>query len=109
MKGVYLKFYTQENRRHGHQLLYRWLVQVAQELDLPGCSVFQAISGYGHHHALHSRHFFELQGDLPVEVVFALSEPQAEALLARLREEQVELFCVRMPIEFGFVLKDEMR
>ncbi len=44
------------------------------------------MAGYGHHGRMHSQHFFELQGDLPVEVVFALSEAQAEALLTKLRK-----------------------
>jgi PII-like signaling protein len=70
---------------------------------LPGCSVFQAIAGYGHHGKMHSQHFFELQGDLPVEVVFALSELQAESLLAKLREARVKVFCVHIPAEFSFL------
>jgi PII-like signaling protein len=107
MKGLYLKFYTQENRRHDHRLVYEWLVATARELHLPGCSVFHAIGGYGHHGRLHSQHFFELQGDLPVEVGFALSEAQAKALLAKLREAKVELFWVSLPAEFGFLPHDE--
>jgi hypothetical protein len=51
----------------------------------------------------HGQHFFELQGDLPVEVVFALSKVQAKALLAKLREAKLELFWVSFPAEFGFL------
>jgi PII-like signaling protein len=103
MDGVYLKFYAQENRRHGDRLLYEWLVELARTLGLPGCSVFHAIAGYGHHGQMHRQAFFELQGDLPVEIVFALTPEQADVLLSKLRDEKIELFWVRMPAEFGLL------
>lgn len=102
-QGVYLKFFTLENARHGHKLLYEWLVDVALELELPGCSVFRSIAGYGHHHKRHSQNFLELQGTLPLEVVFAMTETQADALVERLRQEQVNLFHIRVPARFGFI------
>jgi uncharacterized protein len=107
MKGVYLKFYTQENRRHDGRLVYEWLIDIARELHLPGCSVFPAMAGYGHHGRMHRLHFFELQGDLPVEVVFALSEAQAQALLTKLRQEKLEVFWVCIPAEFGLLPQEE--
>lgn len=102
MQGVCLKFFAHESTRHGHRLLHEWLVDLALELELPGCSVFRAIGGYGHHHRRHSQQFIELQGTLPVEIVFVLSDAQADALLERLRQEQVNLFHVRIPAQFGF-------
>ncbi|WP_057919650.1 DUF190 domain-containing protein [Lysobacter antibioticus] len=103
MDGVYLKFYAQENRRHDSRLLYEWIVELARTLDLPGCSVFHAIAGYGHHGRMHRQAYFELQGDLPVEIVFALTGEQADLLMSKLREAKIELFWVRMPAEFGFL------
>lgn len=103
MDGVCLKFYTQENRRHGNRLLYEWIVEVSQALGLQGCSVFRAVTGYGHHGQMHRQAFFELQGDLPIEIVFVLTAEQADALMARLREEKIELFWVRISVEFGFL------
>jgi PII-like signaling protein len=102
MNGVCLKFYVQENLRHDGRLVYEWLVDVAVELGLPGCSVFRSIGGYGHHHHRHEQTFIELQGTLPVEVVFALGEDDAERLLQRMAAEKLALFHVRMPIEYGF-------
>ena len=101
--AVCLKFYVQENRRHGGGLLYDWIVDLARTLGLPGCSVFQAIAGYGHHGQMHRQAFFELQGELPVEIEFVLTAAQADALMAKLREAGVEVFWVRMPAEFGFL------
>lgn len=102
MNGVYLKFYVQENLRHGDRLVHEWLVDAARELGLPGCSVFRSIGGYGHHHRLHRQAFVELQGTLPVEVAFAMSAADADRLLQRVAGEGLALFFVRMPVEFGF-------
>lgn len=106
MKGTSIKFYTQENRRHGSTLIYEWLVEVGRQLGFPGCSVFHAVAGYGHHKALRSEHFFELQGQLPMEVVFVLSDEQAEQLKEKIASEGVELFWVSTPVEFGFLPPD---
>ena len=72
----------------------------------PGCSVFHAIAGCGHHGQMHRQVLFELQGDLPVEIVFALTVEQANAPMSKLREAKVELFWVRMPVEFGLLPGD---
>lgn len=102
-EGVYLKFFAQENTRHDNKLLHEWLVDLALEMGLPGCSVFRAIAGYGHHHKRHSENFLELQGNLPLEIVFALTHAQADALVERLQQQQVNLFHVRVPARFGLI------
>lgn len=101
MEGIYLRFYLQENLRHEGRLVHEWLVDLARELDLPGCSVFRSIGGYGHHRQLHSQSFVELQGTLPVEVGLALSEEQAGRLLQRIAAAGLSLFHVRTPASFG--------
>lgn len=103
MKGIYLKFYVQENRRHHGILAYEWLLREARKLGIHGGSAFRAIAGYGRHGKLHEEHFFELAGDVPVEVGFALSEDEAQRFLAHLDGEKLELFYVKLPLEMGFV------
>lgn len=103
MQGVYLKFYMQESRRHHGILAYEWLLEQAKKLGLPGGSAFRAIAGYGRHGRLHEQHFFELAGDLPVEVGFALSEDEAKRLLDHLAGEKLPLFYLRAPVETGVV------
>ena len=102
MNGVYLKFFVQENLRHDGRLLYEWLIDIAIELKLPGCSVFRAIAGYGHHQKRHEQAFIELQGTLPMEVVFALAGEDADRLLQRITAETLTLFYIRSPVEYGF-------
>ena len=103
MQGVYLKFYVQESRRHHGILAYEWLLEQAKQLGIPGGSAFRAIAGYGRHGRLHEEHFFELAGDLPVEVGFALGDDEAQRLLAHLAGEQLSLFYIKVPLEMGVV------
>lgn len=102
MQGVYLKFYVQEGTRHHGLLAYQWLLDQARALGIRGGTVFRAMAGYGRH-GLHEQHFFELAGDVPVEVSFAVTEAQATQLLERLAGEALPLFYLRTPIEMGVV------
>lgn len=103
MKGVYLRFYVHENRKHHGLLLYEWLLEKAKKAEIHGGSAFRAVAGYGRHGVLHEQHFFELAGDLTVEVEFLLTEEQAQLLLGLLQQEKVSVFYAKAPAEFGLV------
>jgi len=103
MKGTYLRFYMHENVRHRHLLLYDWLLQHAKRQGVHGGSAFRAIEGFGRHGVLHAQHFFELAGEMTVEVEFILSDEMADRLLESLRDESLSLVYARCPAEFGIV------
>jgi PII-like signaling protein len=103
MKGICLKFYVHEHRRHHGILLYEWLLERAKKLGIHGGSAFRAIAGFGRHGILHEDHFFELAGNLPVEVVFMVGEEEAARLLELIEQEKVHVFYVKMPAEYGVV------
>ncbi len=103
MKGTYLKFYVLEKRRHDRILLYDWLLQRAKALGIHGGSAFRSIAGFGRDGTLHQEHFFELAGDLMIEVVFAISDEEADRLLQVIRSEHIQVFYIRMPVEYGMV------
>ena len=103
MNGTLLRFYVHENRKHQHRLLYEWLLEQAKALGIHGGTAFRAIAGFGRHGILHEEHFFELAGDLAIEVDFAVGDDDANRLLDLLRTERVSIFYVRMPIEFGVI------
>jgi PII-like signaling protein len=103
MQGFYLKFYVQENRRHHGILAYEWLLEAAKKLGIHGGSAFRAIAGFGRHGKLHEEHFFELAGDVSVEVGFALTEEEAQKLLAKLTGEKLRMFYIKVPLEMGVV------
>ena len=105
MNGILLRFYVHENRKHRHILLYEWLLEQARAMGIHGGSAFRAIAGYGRHGVMHEEHFFELAGDLPVQVDFAVSSEEAERLVELVTREGIDIFYFRMPIEFGTVGK----
>lgn len=103
MQGVYLKFYVQEKSRHHGILAYEWLLEAARKQGIHGGSAFRAIAGFGRHGKLHEEHFFELAGDVSVEVGFALTEEESQKLLAYLAGEKLRMFYFKVPLEMGVV------
>ena len=103
MRGTYLRFYVHENRKHHGILLYEWLLEAAKKEGIHGGSAFRAIAGFGRHGVLHEQHFFELAGDLTVEVEFVVSDDEAEKFLNLIRGEEIRLFYARVPAEFGMI------
>jgi PII-like signaling protein len=106
MQGYQITFFTHQDKRHQGKPLADWLVHVAQELGLPGATVFAGGEGYGHHGRIHSMRFFEL-ADQPQEVLLAVTAAQADRLFARLKGEGVQLFYVKTPVEFGVLGEPE--
>lgn len=106
MTGTILRFYVHENRIHRHVALFEWLLEQAKKMGIGGGSAFRAIAGFGRHGILHEEHFFELAADLPVQVEFVVTDAEAEAFLALLRQEHISIFYVRVPAEFGTIEGD---
>jgi len=102
-QGCYLKFYVQEHRRHHGILAYEWILEEAKKLGIHGGSAFRAIAGFGRHGRIHEDHFFELSGNVSVEVGFALTEAEAQSFLTHLAGEQLKLFYIKVPLEMGVV------
>jgi uncharacterized protein len=102
MKGCFLKFYVAENRRYHKRLAYEWLLEEGKSFGLHGGSAFRALAGFGRHGRLHEEGFFELAGDVPVEVSFVLTRDEADRFLAHVAAEGLNLFYLRVPVDFGF-------
>ncbi|OWW21228.1 DUF190 domain-containing protein [Noviherbaspirillum denitrificans] len=102
MDGFQLTFFTEQNCRHAGMHLVDWLVQLTNELNLPGVTVIPASQGMGHRHRVHSARFLEL-ADQPVCIVMIVSAEEADRLFERLRRENVRLFYTKAPIEFGML------
>jgi PII-like signaling protein len=101
MQSIHLKFYVAEKQRHNGALLYEWLLEEAKKFGVPGGSAFRAIAGFGRHGRLHEESFFELAGELPVQVEFVLDTALADKLLDALRVYKLNLFYVRSAVESG--------
>ena len=103
MKRTSLRFYVTERQKHGGKLVYEWLLERAKAVGVPGGTALRAIAGFGRHGVLHEEGFFELAGDLPVEVEFILTDAEADQLIELLAAENLPLYYVRMPVEMGVV------
>ena len=102
-QGVLLRIFVLQGQRHHGVLLYEWLLRCAREMGITGGAAFREVAGYGQHDRLHEQSFFELAGDLPVEVVFAMTQSDSEEFLDLLAREKLSLFYIRSPCEFGRV------
>jgi PII-like signaling protein len=103
MHRTCLRFYVTERQKHDGKLLYEWLLERAKALGVPGGTALRAIAGFGRHGVLHEEAFFELAGDLPVEIEFIVDDVEADALLAILAAENLALYYLRMPVQVGVV------
>lgn len=103
MKGTLLRFYVHENRKHRHILLYEWLLEEAKKMGIRGGSAFRAVAGFGRHGILHEEHFFELAGDVTVEVDLAVTDDEAARMIDHIRNERIAIFYVCLPAEFGTI------
>lgn len=103
MRGISLQFFVPEGEKHGGELMYEWLLEKAKKSGIPGGSAFRAVAGYGRHGVLHEQTFFELAGELPVEVLFITTTAQADEFLAELGREGLNLVYSRTEAEFGVI------
>ncbi len=101
MKGVVLRFFVHEGERHGGELTFEWLLAEAKRTGIPGGSAFRAIAGYGRHGVLHEQTFFELAGNLPVQVEFYTRRELAHRLLASVGAAGLRLIYTVTETEFG--------
>ena len=100
MNGYQLSFLTVQGHTHKGKPLADWLVHAAMELGLRGATLIAGTEGFGQHRKIHSAHFFEL-ADQPIEVVMAATQEEADRLFELLRAENVSVFYVKAPVEFG--------
>lgn len=107
MNGYQLTFYTERNKKHGHQTVCEWLLHEGRALGIHGATVINCAEGIGHAGAHHAAHMLKLT-DQPQQIILAVTEDEAERLLARVREERVHVFYMRFPVEFGVLGEDTL-
>jgi PII-like signaling protein len=100
MKGYQISFLAEQDRRIEHKQTMEWLLQLAKELGISGCTVFSGVESFGADGHRHSARFFEL-ADQPMEMVMAVTEEQADRLFERIGQMDTKLFYIKTPIEYG--------
>jgi PII-like signaling protein len=98
MKGYQLEFFTQQDIFHGGKHLSDWLIDQARRQGIKSATVFMGSTGL----RLQAAHMFDLI-DHPVQVTMILSEGECDNLFALLKKENLHLFYVKVPVEFGRV------
>ena len=93
-KGYQISFFTEQSRRKDGRPMGNWILETAKSLGIPGATLFPAAEGYGRDGWLKSASFFE-SGEQ--------TEADAERLIERIRSENLGVFCVKTPIEFGIL------
>lgn len=68
--------------------------------------MFHGVAGFGHHGKLHFQHFFELAGELPIQIDFVVTEEEANRFLGAVEREVVRLFYMKVPVAFGVLNPD---
>jgi PII-like signaling protein len=103
MNGYKLTFYTEQSRKHHDQPVGDWLLEQVKTLNIGGATLSNAVAGVGRDQKIHSAHFFDL-ADQPVEVTVITTEEKCIQLLEHLNaEENLNLFYVKIPVEFGSI------
>ena len=100
MQGFQLIFYTQQGVRHGSRPLGEWLMEKTNSMGISGATLVAASEGFGHAHKIHAARFLEL-ADQPIEITMAVSEEEADRLFQLFREENIDIFYIKIPVEYG--------
>jgi PII-like signaling protein len=103
MNGYQLTFYTEQSRTHHDKPVGDWLLELVKSMKIGGATLSNAVAGVGRDQKLHSAHFFDL-ADQPVEVTVIATEEGCTQLLEHLNaQENLNLFYVKIPAEFGSI------
>ena len=103
MNGSVLRFYVHDGDCHGGRMLWEWLLDQANKHGVRGGSVFRAMAGFGRHHVVHERKFFELAQSQILMVEFVVTEAEARQLLALAHRENLRLVYAQIPVQFGII------
>lgn len=99
--GLLLVFFVREKDRVHALPAFEWLLDRARTTGVRGGSAFRAVAGFGRHGHLHEDRFFELGGEMGIQVEFLVTREEADRLLQQLRESNRTFPYMEMPCRFG--------
>ncbi len=100
MKGYQVSFLAEQNRRIEHKQAMEWLLHLAKELGISGCTTFSGVESFGADGRRHSAHFFEL-ADQPMEMVMAVTEENRPIACSRESKRWTPRSSTSRPDEYG--------
>lgn len=99
--GLLLVFFVRERDRLHGKPAFEWLLSQARALDIAGGSAFRAVAGFGRHRRLHEDHFFELSGDMAIQVELLVTPDQRERMLQAVRDAHGSFAYMEAPCRYG--------
>lgn len=99
--GILLVFFVHERDRLHGQPAYEWLLAQARAMGIGGGSAFRAVAGFGRHGKLHEDRFFELSGELAIQVEFLVSPELSARLVAHVKAAGGAFPFMEAPCRFG--------
>lgn len=103
MQGSFLRFYVHEGQRHGHDVVWEWLLMQANKLGIGGGSAFKAMKGFGRHHKLTEEKLLDFTGSSVIEIEFMVTDQEAQRLFNLIHQEKISLFYAYTPARFGVI------
>lgn len=100
MQGYQITFFTQQDRVYKNQPLSQWLLNTIQQLGIRGATLSGALQGVGHDGIVHEITMFD-SSDQPVQITVVTSEAETDKLFQYLNQEEIKLFYIKVPVEFG--------
>jgi uncharacterized protein len=100
VKGYQVSFITEQNQRIEGKPATEWLIRLAKDLGCTGTTTFAGVESFGSDGRRHSAKFFELL-DQPIEIMMAVTEQQATAILEKINTTDTRLFYIKIPVEYG--------
>jgi PII-like signaling protein len=101
MNGYQLEFFTLEDSFHNGKKISDWLLNEARSRNIRGATVFKGTFGFSYDHS----HFATVplfdNVDHPEQIVFIVNEIECTRIFEMLHKENLHLFYVKFPVEFG--------
>lgn len=104
-QGLLLVFFVREKDRLHGKPAFEWLLSQAKTLGIGGGSAFRAVAGFGRHGRLHEDHFFELSGDMAIQVELLATPAQAERMVQAVRDAQGSFAYMEAPCRYGMTIE----
>ena len=94
-----LRIYFGESDRVKRKAFSSYVLELARERKLAGCTVFRAISGFGANSVIRTSNILALSGDLPIVVELIDDRQHIDALLAALEPDMPACLVTLEPVE----------
>ena len=102
MKGFQVEFFTKQDHFHAGKHISDWLIDAARSHGIRGATSFRGDAGFGRNRDIHATHMIDIV-DHSMQITIVVTEEECQRFFASLEKEELHLFYVKIPVEFGKV------